>query len=203
MTSRAPLAARKRDVARERIVVAARELFAEHGFHAVSVADIADRAEVGRTTFFRYFGDKQEVVFAEEQAQVAMIAAAHREGDVAAPRDATEAISQLRDILQALNVHATRDPVGYNRHHALIDEHVELQAREALKLQNFAGLLADIVRERGADEPTALFASQVALACYQTARGRRAGTPQSLVADTEAAFDRVLSLGSHAGERLR
>ena len=38
------------------------------GFGGVSVGDIAERAEVGRTTFFRHFGDKQEVVFANEQA---------------------------------------------------------------------------------------------------------------------------------------
>ena len=172
------------------------ELFAEFGFHAVSVADIADRADVGRTTFFRYFGDKQEVVFAEEQAQIAMIAEAQRRSDTPAPLNAAEAIGQLRDIVQALNAHATRDPVSYNRHHALIDEHVELQAREALKLQNFAGLLAEIVQERGVDQQTASFASQIALACYQTARGRRAGTPQSLIADTDDAFDRVFNLVS-------
>src|SRR6266576_5880545 len=54
---------RKRRRAMEAIRRAALELFDERGFDAVSVTDIAERAEVGRTTFFRYFGDKQEVMF--------------------------------------------------------------------------------------------------------------------------------------------
>ena len=61
------LRARKQQRAREQIVDAAYELFAERGFAQVTVTDIAERAGVGRTTFFRYFGDKREVVFAGEQ----------------------------------------------------------------------------------------------------------------------------------------
>ena len=56
---------RKRRRAKEAIRQAALDLFNERGFDAVSVTDIAERAEVGRTTFFRYFGDKQEVLFSE------------------------------------------------------------------------------------------------------------------------------------------
>src|SRR5438067_6349898 len=58
---------RKKRRAQEAIVDAAYALFAERGFADVTVTEIAERAEVGRTTFFRYFGDKQEVLFAEEQ----------------------------------------------------------------------------------------------------------------------------------------
>ena len=58
---------RKRRRAKEAIRQAALELFSERGFDAVSVTDIAGRAEVGRTTFFRYFGDKQEVLFSEPE----------------------------------------------------------------------------------------------------------------------------------------
>jgi AcrR family transcriptional regulator len=67
MDAARPLVARKQKAARQRILVAAAELFAERGFDGVSVSDIAESAEVGRTTFFRHFGDKQEVVFAREQ----------------------------------------------------------------------------------------------------------------------------------------
>jgi AcrR family transcriptional regulator len=69
MASTPPLVERKQRAARERIVRAATELFAERGYSKVSVSDIAERAEVGRTTFFRHFGDKQEVVFAREGAR--------------------------------------------------------------------------------------------------------------------------------------
>jgi Bacterial regulatory proteins, tetR family len=42
------------------VIQAAQELFLERGFDGVSVGDIAERAEVGRTTFFRHFGDKPD-----------------------------------------------------------------------------------------------------------------------------------------------
>jgi AcrR family transcriptional regulator len=195
MAQRLPLSERKRLQARERIVRAAEELFSEHGFDAVSVADIADRADVGRTTFFRYFGDKQEVVFAQEQELVATIAAAYTQSDVETPSSAQAAIAQLRDIVLALCAQATQDPGSYKRHYELVDQHVELRARDALKMHQFADRLAEILTSRGADSHTASFASQIALACYQTAKHRHGNDPRSLVADTQDAFDQVLSLG--------
>jgi AcrR family transcriptional regulator len=195
MELRVSLTQRKQDRARQRIVRAAEDLFSERGFDAVSVAEIADRAEVGRTTFFRYFGDKQEVVFAQEQELVATIAEAHRQAATAAPENAVEAIAQVRDIVLALCEQATRDPLSYSRHYELIDQNPELQARDALKMQSFAERLAEIIVDRGGDEHTAVLASQVAVACYQTGRRRRPNDPTALVADTREAFDKVLGLG--------
>jgi AcrR family transcriptional regulator len=83
MTPPVPLVERKRRQARNRIIQAAEELFFTRGFDDVSVSDIAERAEVGRTTFFRHFGDKQEVAFAREQELLETIAAAAQEDDFA------------------------------------------------------------------------------------------------------------------------
>src|ERR1700744_266690 len=98
MTSPLPLVERKRRQARQRIIQAAEELFITRGFDDVAVGDIAERAEVGRTTFFRYFGDKQEVVFAKEQELLDTIAAAGEADGTPAPRNATKAVAQLRPI---------------------------------------------------------------------------------------------------------
>ncbi|WP_244256171.1 helix-turn-helix domain-containing protein [Rathayibacter sp. VKM Ac-2760] len=65
-TASLSLVERKQRAARGRIIEAADAPFSERGFDSVSVTDIAERAEVGRTTFFRHFGDKTEVVFAKE-----------------------------------------------------------------------------------------------------------------------------------------
>jgi len=45
--------------ARERLVVAAVDLFNEQGYHAITVTQIAERAGVTRSTFFRHFPDKR------------------------------------------------------------------------------------------------------------------------------------------------
>ena len=199
MTPSLPLVERKRRQARQRIIQAAQELFLERGFDGVSVGDIAERAEVGRTTFFRYFGDKQEVVFAKEQELLDTIAAAGQADDTAAPRSATEAVEQLRPVVLALCAQAAADPEAYTRHFQLIEQHPELRARDAVKMQQIADKLSDLLIRRGSDEATALFAAQIALACYQTAR-RLANNPRTLVGETRAAFRRALTLGTGAAE---
>jgi AcrR family transcriptional regulator len=195
MTPPVPLVERKRRQARQRIIEAARDLFLERGFDGVSVGDIAERAEVGRTTFFRHFGDKQEVVFAQEQELLDTIAAAGRADGTPAPRDATEAVAQLRPVVLAVCAQAAADPEAYTRHFELIDEHPELRARDALKTQQIADQLSELLIHRGADEPTARLAGQIAIACYQAAK-RLGNNPRTLVAETGAAFTRVLALGA-------
>jgi AcrR family transcriptional regulator len=199
MTPALPLVERKRRQARQRIIQAARELFLERGFDDVSVGDIAERAEVGRTTFFRYFGDKQEVVFALEQELLETITAAAQADDTPAARNATEAVEQLRPILLALCAQATADPEAYARHFQLIDQHPELRARDAVKMQQIADRLSDLLIHRGSDEATAVFAAQVALACYQTAK-RLGNNPHTLLDETRAAFRQALTLGADAAE---
>src|SRR5262245_51211351 len=93
----AELRARKRERARGAIVAAAYELFAERGFDQVTVSDIAERAEVGRTTFFRYFGDKQEVIFTGADTFLAGAPAV----DTAIGDDLTAALAVVRGLVAA------------------------------------------------------------------------------------------------------
>jgi AcrR family transcriptional regulator len=54
-------------VARTAVVAAALDLFARQGFDATSVEQIAHAAGVSRSTFFRQFGGKEDVVFADHE----------------------------------------------------------------------------------------------------------------------------------------
>lgn len=57
--------ARKRLETRNSLVGAAIELFAESGFDRVTVTDIAERADLDASTFFRHFGSKEAVLFTD------------------------------------------------------------------------------------------------------------------------------------------
>jgi AcrR family transcriptional regulator len=54
---------RKKQRTREQIIDAAMGLFAERGYHATTIADIAEAADVAPRTFFSYFPSKEAVVF--------------------------------------------------------------------------------------------------------------------------------------------
>ena len=174
-------------------------MFLERGFDGVSVGDIAERAEVGRTTFFRHFVDKQEVVFAKEQELLDAITAARQADSSPAPQNATEAVGQLRPVVLALCAQATADPEDYARHFQLIDQHPELRARDAVKMQQIADNLSELLIHRGSDEATARFAAQIAIACYQTAK-RLGNNPRTLADQTQAALRRALTLGTSTAE---
>jgi AcrR family transcriptional regulator len=64
----AGLRARKRLQIRRRIEDCALQLFTQRGFDAVTVEEICAAAEVSHATFYRYFGVKEEVVFAYRDA---------------------------------------------------------------------------------------------------------------------------------------
>lgn len=56
------LAERKRAAMRQRIATAAAELVASRGLAGATVDRIADTADIGRATFFRYFNSKEDAV---------------------------------------------------------------------------------------------------------------------------------------------
>jgi AcrR family transcriptional regulator len=69
---------RKKQRTREQIIDAAMALFAERGYHATTIADIADAADVAPRTFFSYFPSKEAVVFHNVERDMDALAAALR-----------------------------------------------------------------------------------------------------------------------------
>src|SRR5262245_17730316 len=81
---------RRRQETADRIVQAAADLFGERGVAATTVADICERADVARQTFFNHFETKQDLVQAIARRGIGFfeeaVATARREGDDTASR---------------------------------------------------------------------------------------------------------------------
>jgi AcrR family transcriptional regulator len=67
---------RKKRMTREAIFAAARALFAERGFDHVTVAEIADAANISVKTLFTYVGAKEELLFSGRPAVLDAVVAA-------------------------------------------------------------------------------------------------------------------------------
>lgn len=80
---------------RRRLVDSAMALFAEQGFEATSVEDVVARAGVGRTTFFRHFPTKEDVVFPDHDALLEKVDARLATGTAATARTALEEASGI------------------------------------------------------------------------------------------------------------
>jgi AcrR family transcriptional regulator len=186
------LTERKRRRAKEAIRQAALDLFSERGFDAVSVTDIAERAEVGRTTFFRYFGDKQEVLFSDPAgaASPATPAPAERIGS-----SIDAALAAARHLVVDYLVGITADRAEYERHQQLVSSHPELYARSLVKQRRLADELTSQLRSWGATSATAREAAEIGLACYYAGQATAQDDPRLLVRHVERAFDRIRGRG--------
>ncbi|MBM2623068.1 TetR family transcriptional regulator [Actinoplanes sp. LDG1-06] len=185
----------KQQRVREQIVEAAFALYAERGFDKVSVTDIAERAQVGRTTFFRYFGDKQEVLFADEQTLVEMFAAGS-DAPAPAPRDLAGALLQLWGLTYAKRDIVLGDKKLFPVRQRLIATVPELQDRSGRKMQRIADALEVALRGRGADPELALLAAQIGIACFRVALQTAGEDPEKVMPTMERVVRQVISTAS-------
>ena len=86
---------RKKTAKQERILEAAVRLFAEKGYETVTTAEIAEAAEVGVGTLFRYAGSKAELLVAVMNSRFA-------EGIEAGLSEATEGRTMVESIISIL-----------------------------------------------------------------------------------------------------
>ncbi|MFD8864303.1 TetR/AcrR family transcriptional regulator [Streptomyces sp. NPDC059590] len=183
---------RKRRQTRERIIETAFALFMERGFDVVTVDEIAQRAEVGRTTFFRYFGDKQEVVFSTEDDFLRALTAAMRDAPTEPLQDLAQALATSRRLLLVICTEAARNPGHYAVYHRLVKQHPELEDRHTRKTRHYADLLEKHLIDHGTPSATAVLAAQLTVACYQAAWRLGSHDATAVLREANDAFDLLL-----------
>lgn len=199
MSAPPPLRQRNRERTAAEIEAAAFDLFADRGFDAVTVEQIAAAAGVSTRTFFRYFPAKEDVVFGDHAAAVARLRAALADG----PADEPPLRRVRRAVLTAQNPGGNREREVTRAR--LVAEVPVVRARYLHLVEDFEDAVADVLASgSGSGEEARARATIVAAAVFGALRGagRAAGAlphpdPERLV---EEAFD-LLEHG--AGRLLR
>lgn len=152
----------------ERLVGAALELFVEQGYDETTVAQIAERAGLTKSTFFRHFPDKREVLFFGQEVFYGLLT----DGILSATGSATplEAVAAGLGALEAVFT-PERHPFAAQRQ-AVIAANSELQEREAMKRMGMAAAITRALHQRGVSEPTASLAAELGLLGFRDAFAR-------------------------------
>jgi AcrR family transcriptional regulator len=156
--------ARWRPDARERLERAAFALFAEQGFAETTVPQITARAGLTTRTFFRYFADKREVIFAgEEIPELAARLVRETPPDVDA---LTLITTQLQTVADSL-FQDRRQEVGLVRR--LIESDDGLRERDLRKRAALADAIRDGLIERGSATPHATLLAETTVTVLHVA----------------------------------
>jgi AcrR family transcriptional regulator len=169
---------RKKRATREAIAATARRLFAERGFDAVTVAEIADAANVSEKTVFNHFAAKEDLVFAGGETRLARL-----EADIAQRPPGTSVL----DVFRASSA-AMLDTIaqGEGEDRLVVPRIVRgspaLQERMAVGWEREAAALAAVVAEATGAEDDDLVPAVVARTLAWT-----------LITIFRAAFDGLLA----------
>jgi AcrR family transcriptional regulator len=153
--------------ARGRLLKAALELFAEHGFERTTVAEIAARAGLTERTFFRHFADKREVLFAGADTLRELVV-----NTVATAPASLPPIDAAAAAIEAAGAAIQEGGDLPRARAAIVAASAELQERERIKLASLASALAGELRRRGVGEPAASLTAEAAIAVFRVAFDR-------------------------------
>ncbi|MFI5889572.1 TetR/AcrR family transcriptional regulator [Actinoplanes sp. NPDC051513] len=149
--------------ARERLVVAAVDLFTEQGYDATTVTQIAERAGVTKSTFFRHFADKRELLAAGQEVLSKLLT----EGIGEAPAGATPLEAVAAGLERASSAMGPWNRELGPRLKAAVAASAELQERDALKSVGLAAAMTAALIDRGVAGPTAALAGELGVLAFK------------------------------------
>jgi AcrR family transcriptional regulator len=145
---------------RERLAEAAFALFDERGYEQTTVDDITERAGLGRTTFFRYYRSKEDVIFPDHDRLLEQIAERLR---TSSQRTALVSVS---DAVRLVLLHYLEEGELARRRYALTSKVPALREREIVSVARYQRLFREFISGWMADnaEPAPLRAELMAAA---------------------------------------
>ncbi len=132
-------------------------------YDATTVAQIAERAGLTKSTFFRHFADKRELLIAGQETLSRLLA----EGITEAPPEASPLEAVAAGLERASSEMGPANRELGPRLKAAIAANTELQERDALKSIGLAVAMTAALLARGVPETTAQLAAELGVLAFK------------------------------------
>jgi AcrR family transcriptional regulator len=180
--------------ARARLADAAFALFNERGYEQATVDDIAERAGVGRTTFFRHYRSKEAVIFPDHDRLLGLIK------DRLATSNHSTALAAVSDAVRLVLLHYVDEGDLARQRYALTSKVAALRDREIASVARYQRLFREFISNWMGDPTESsslraeLMASAVVSAHNHVLRRWLRGESVDPVAEVDEAMREVLVL---------
>ncbi|MGY3200028.1 TetR family transcriptional regulator [Streptomyces sp. TE5632] len=180
--------------ARIRLSEAAFALFDERGYEQTTVDDIAERAGVGRTTFFRYYPAKEDVIFPDHDRMLEQIK------DRLATSSHETALAAVSDAVRLVLLHYLDEGDLARRRYRLTSKVAALRDREIASVARYQRLFREFISNwlgdssESASLRSELMAASVVAAHNHVLRRWLRGESPDPVGEVDAAMREVLAL---------
>lgn len=180
---------------RQALVSAALDLFLAKGYEETTVDEIAERAGVGRRTFFRYFPSKDDVVFPDHDERLAMVGAFLDSADPAA-----QPIALVCEAARLVLRMYVEDPAFAVRRYQLTRSVAPLRDREIATVSRYQHEFSAYLRRRLASAPDGALRAEVAAAAVVAAHNHvlRHWLKDGARSDVELNLDQAFQFVRHA-----
>jgi len=185
--------------ARDRLARAAFDLFNEHGYEQTTIDDIAERAGLGRATFFRHYRSKEDVIFPDHDLLL------ERVRDRLRSTGHDTALAAACDAVRLVLLHYLDEGDLARRRYALTSTVPALRDKEIVSVARYQRLFREFIADWMGDpaEPAPLRAELMAAAVvaahnHVLRRWLRGESPDP-VAEVDLALRQVIELFTTAG----
>lgn len=191
MNPQTGLRERKKQRTRETIARAAHELFAERGYQATTLPDIAEAADVSTRTIFAYFPSKEDILFSNFALMKEALVRA-----LAERPEGQDALETVRDFILSLNKVEESEQDEQLRLCVASDE--TLRSHLRARITQLEEVLApEIARDLGASandiRPQVVAASLTAAFNVLAERGRGSTVKTKSAAELAAMIDPIIA----------
>ncbi|WP_306187260.1 TetR/AcrR family transcriptional regulator [Streptomyces sp. MK5] len=180
--------------ARIRLADAAFALFDERGYEQTTVDDIAERAGVGRTTFFRHYRSKEAVIFPDHDRLLELIR------DRLATSSHSTALVAVSDAVRLVLLHYVDEGDLARRRYALTSKVSALRDREIASVACYQRLFREFIADWMGDPTESaslraeIMAAAVVAAHNHVLRRWLRGEASDPVREVDEAMSEVLAL---------